>query len=435
MSELLRDVLHRLRNHRRITWFVLGLAVLGSAVAGLHLWTEYHLHAARQALDRYAFDEAQRHLNLCLAVPFRDGDVYLLAARTSRRRDSLQDATKYLEECRRQPGMTKAVVLEHLLLTAQQGGLDGIEGTLYGHVSDDGPEAVLVLEALAKEYLMRSWRPEALECLNKLLVRQPGHPQALLMRARLEEELALNGEGEHEANALRDYEKAVEAASSFEARLGRAGALYRLGRPWDALLEYDRLCSLRGSDADALLGLARCRSRLGEVDKTKWLLDELLERHPDHWEALLDRGRAALHAGQPAEAEKWLRRAADLAPGCEMGPLRSLGQCLEAQHKVEEARRCRDRLSRRQSDLHQVDLLTLQANRDPYNVALRYEIADKLMRLGRERDGVAALYLVLEQQPQHQQAHAALADYFQQIGQSDRAARHRHAANESTPAR
>lgn len=434
MIESVRNLRQKLRMHPCISGLVLVLAVIGSVAAGHRLWTQYHLDAARLALDRYAFDEAQRHLNLCLALPFRDDSIYLLAARTARRRDSYQEAERYLAACKPRQATTKALSLERLLVTAQQGELDGIEGALHARTVSDDPEALLVLEALSKGYVQRFWRTEALACVNELLHRQPGHPQALLLRARLKEEMNAQAKADHEyeAEILRDYEKAIEASPSFDARLGRAGALFRLGQPWDALVQYEQLRPLGESQGEVMLGIARCRFNLGELDAARQLLDELLEQSPQKWDALLERGRLALHSGQPAEAEKWLRRAVDLAPACETGPLRSLGQCLASQHKDEEARRCLDRLSKLEADLLQVELLTSQANRDRYNVALRYEIGTKLMRLGRERDSVAALYFVLEQQPRHGPAHAALADYFDRVGQPERAARHRSAAAEIT---
>ena len=96
-------------------------------------------------------------------------------------------------------------------------------------------------------------------------------------------------------------------------------------------------------------------------------------------------------------------------------------------NKDEEARQCLDRLRQKETNVLRVDRLILQANREPGNVALRFEIAMKLMRLGREQDAVSGLFLVLEQEPQHGAAHAALAGYFEQVGERDRAARHRRA--------
>jgi tetratricopeptide (TPR) repeat protein len=404
---------------------VLILVLVGTAVAAVFLAAQYHLHAAQQALERYALEEAQHHLDLCSRVYFRSASVHLLAAQTARRREDYAAAESHLAACLRLEGMTTAIARERLLLTAQQGDLGDLEGLLKDRTSPSDPEAVLVLEALAKGYANRFWEKDALECLNQLLERQPQHPQALLMRARLWEDQARKGERERETDALRDYQKAVELNPSFEARLGLAGTLYRLGRPAEALLEYERLRPLQPANADVLLGLARCRYSLHEVDEARRLLDAVLERHPNHAAALLERGQLAFHAGELAEAEQWLRQAAAAAPLYDCEPHRLLGQCLEVEHKDEEARRCVERLQEREANVLCVDRKVLQANRDRHNVALRYEIALDLLWLGREQDGVAALFLVLEQDPRHGPAHAALADYFERTGQADRAARHR----------
>src|SRR5262249_48254475 len=151
------------------------------------------------------------------------------------------EAEQHLAACLALQGMTPAVARERVLLTAQQGDLDESLRVLESHISPSDPDADLVLEALAKGYVNRCWHTDALPCLNKLLERRPQHPQALLLRARVWEVLARNGKAEHEADALRDYEQAVELHPSFEARLGLAGTLYRVGRPWDAAVEYEKL--------------------------------------------------------------------------------------------------------------------------------------------------------------------------------------------------
>jgi len=418
---------------RRLTLLVLVLVLLGAGTTGVVLWLRYQRRAAEQALDRSAFDEAQHHLDLYLRVYAGDAAVRLLAARTARRRDAYDEAENHLAACLRHEGMTEPVALERLLLTAQQGDLGDMEGLLQARTGPGNPEAGLVLEALAKGYLNRAWEADALACLDRLLDRAPQDARAWLMRARIGEGRALRGETEHETEALHDYEKAVALNPSFEARLGLASALYRSGRPWEALSEYERLRQERAADPEVLLGLARCRYNLHEVDEARRLLDVLLEQHPDHPAALLERGRLALHAGELAEAEGWLSRADALAPPCDCEALRLLGRCLEAGHKDEEARRCADRLREREADVLRVDRRVLQANRNPDDVALRYQIALDQMRLGRERDGLAALFLVLEQQPRYGPAHAALAEYFERTGQPARAARHRRAAGGRLP--
>jgi tetratricopeptide (TPR) repeat protein len=417
-----------LRRHPRLVLLVLALGIVSAGLAAVFLWRQYHLSAAGRALQGYAFDEAGQHLELCLQVPWDRAAVHLLAAQTARRRDACDEAERHLAACVALGGMTEAVARERLLLTAQQGDLDGVEGLLQACTGADNPEAVLVLEALAKGYANRFWQAHALRYLNLLLQRQPQHPQALLLRARVWEDRALRGETERDADALRDYERAVALHPSFEARLGLAAALYRVGRPWEAMRAYEQLHTLQAGNPAVLLGLARCRYSLHEVDEARRLLEQLVEQHPDDAAALLELGRVALHAGQLAVAEKWLRQAAAIAPPHDGEAHRVLARCLEASGKTEDARRCLDELRAKEAKVLDVERLTLQANREPGNVALRFEVAMKRMRLGREQEAVAALFFVLDQDPRHGPAHQALADYFERTGQPGWAARHRHAA-------
>jgi tetratricopeptide (TPR) repeat protein len=417
-----------LRRHPRLALLALALGVLGAGTATVLLWAQSHRTAARRALDQYAFDEAQHHLELYLRVHPGDADAHLLAARAARRHDAYAEADQHLEACARLGGKPEAVALERRLLAAQQGNLDGLLGPLRARTGEDDPEAVPVLEALAKGFV-NGFRPaHALVCLNILLEREPRHPLAWLMRARLWEDRVLHGETDRDQEALRDYQKAVELNPSFEARLGLARTHYRVGRPWDALLEYERLRRERPDDAGVLLGLARCRYALGEVDEARRLLDGLLRQHPQDAAALLERGRLARHEGRLDEAETWLRQASALAPRYDCEAHHLLYRCLEEEHKTEEARRCLDDLREREAEVLRVERLTLRASRGTPTADQRFEIAVGLMRLGREQDAVATLVSVLEQNPQHRAAHEALADYFERTGQPGRATRHRRAS-------
>jgi tetratricopeptide (TPR) repeat protein len=414
------------RRHPRWALLVLLFSLLSVGTATGYFWSQYHLNAAQRALEGYSFEEAQYHLGLCLKVRFRSAGIHLLAAQTARRRDAYEEAERHLSDSIQLGGMTPAAALERELLSAQQGELDGVESSLRRCINAGGPNAVLALEALAKGYANRFWESESLECLNLLLQRQPRHPQALLMRARAWEKRAQD-QMERGQLALRDYENAVELNPSFECQLGLAGALYQVGRPWEAMRVYERLCAIQPDNPEARLGLARCRYNLHEIDAARQLMDDLLEQYPHHASALLERGRLALHAGQWTEAEKWLRQAAAAAPRDDNESLLLLCRCLEAGQQNAEARRCREELRRRQTEDLDVQRRILQSNRDPQDVALRYEIATELMRLGHEQDSVAFLFLVLEQQPGHEPARAALADYFERSGQPGRAARYRRA--------
>lgn len=425
MIQPLRDLLSFPRRRPWLTLLASLIVLIGAGIGCAFLWAQYHLHAAQAALERFAFEEAQHHVDLCLKVRSGSAAVQLLAAQTARRRDAYDEAERHLAESIRLGGTTEAASLERLLLTAQQGELDGLEASLRGRTAEDDPQALTVLEALAKGYANRFWETNTLMCLNILLGRQPRHPLGLLMRARTWEHRVQQGEWEHNRDALRDYQEAVEVAPTFAARLGLARTLLRMGHAWDALGIYEQLRPSHPADSEVLLGLARCKYLLNEGDEAQRLLDELLERYPRHADALLERGRLELHLGHFPEAEKWLRQAAANAPSYPCDAQRSLCQCLEALGRKEEARNELDELHRREVAFLEVQRQTLRANRQPTDVALRYRIAQENLRLGREAEGVAALFFVLDQNPRHGGAHAALADYFERSGQPGRAARHR----------
>jgi tetratricopeptide (TPR) repeat protein len=411
--------------------YLAGLALVLLTVAPLaaYQWGRHQLGAARQALQRRAFDEADRHLARCLKLPFFRADAHLLAAQAARRRDAYTEAEKHLAACEKAGGRTRGVTLEWLLLDVQQGELDGVDRGLRARAAGDEEDAVLILEALARGYASRFWRTEAVECLNELLRLQPDHVEALLLRARLGEELVRAGRPLPDYDPASDYQHAIALSPTFAARLGLAGALDRAGRPEDAGQIYEQLRGEQPDNPQVLLGLARCRYALSDVEEARRLLEELLRQQPAHGAGLLERGRLELHAGRLAEAETWLRRAADAAVVAETGALRSLCQCLEAEHKDAEARRYGDRLQHNEAEMIRVNGRTFQANRAPDDVALRFAVAGELMHLGREEDAVAALFVVVEQEPRHRQAHAALANYFTRTEQPRRAARHRLAAS------
>jgi tetratricopeptide (TPR) repeat protein len=425
---LLQTLWSFMRQSPRVGVVLLALVLLGVGTACVFLWVQHHLHAAQEALDRYDFAEAQHHLELCLKVRSSNA-LRVLASQAARRRDAYEEAEQHLAACGQMMGMTGSTALERLLLTVQQGDdLDELEALLKARTGPSHAEAPFVLEALAKGYENRFWHADALSCLNQLLERSPEHSQALLMRARIYEDLArISRPAVYYNDALRDYEKAVALRSTPEARLGLAGALYRVGRPWDAMLEYERLRQERRADPEVVLGLARCRFNLHEVDEARRLLEELLERHPGHADGLLERGRLEFHAGYLSQAEEWLRQAVDAAPPIDVEPRRLLCQCLEAQQKSQETRDCLASLRESERNILRVDRIVLQANRDSHNGPLRYQAAVELLRLGREKDAVATAFLALAQDPRHGPSHALLADYFERTGQPRRAARHRRA--------
>jgi len=101
------------------------LLLIGAVVLMIvqYLRRDNDYQAAQKALDRRDFRAASVLLKRWLSGHPRDRDALLLAAQTSRRRGSLDEARYYLEECERQGSRSEGVAREQRLLRLQQGHL------------------------------------------------------------------------------------------------------------------------------------------------------------------------------------------------------------------------------------------------------------------------------------------------------------------------
>jgi tetratricopeptide (TPR) repeat protein len=409
----------------------------GSLAWMLFDWTcgsGYHERAARHALEHRDFVDAAHHLDLYLKAHPTSPEGHLLAARVARRRiepvlpgamddvgrsaagssgsaESADQFRHHLAECRRQGGALKVVRFEEVLFQAQNGRLAAVEDDLQRRVAQDDPDALAILEALIKGYLLTYRLPDAEACLNLWLERKP-EAQAHVWRGWVRERLADTGQ------AIADYRKAVELdPDNLRARLWLAEALTAAAQPREAAAQYEILLERHPENVAVAVGLARCCRDLDDMAKARLLLDDCLAANPDHVPALLERGKLALlSADSPSRAVAWLRRAADRAPH-NYQVLFSLAQALQRAGQTEEARSCRERSQKIAADLQRLNELTHEIGADPKAVDLRFEAGSILLRNGYERDGLRWLDSVLQQDPGHALTHQALAAYYKNKGQ------------------
>jgi Flp pilus assembly protein TadD len=413
------------RRPRAAALGVILLAVLAAAGwwAGRQLWAEHHLRAARAALERRDFSAADAHLEAFLAVRPDDGPAHLLAARCARRAGRYEDAELHLRRCRGPGGLASQATLEGVLLRVQQGRLGEDEAYLKRTITPDHPDAPLVLEALALGYAKTGRLATLLECTDLWLQVRPEDSQALYWRGYAWERF-------HNDDAARDsYARAVAADPlNDEARLalGRL-LLWRLGRPQEALAQWEEVRRRRPEDPAVLLELARGYYAAGRGEDAVRAVDAVLAREPRMPEALGERGKLTLELGQPGQAEGLLREAAALRPD-DREALYNLVRCLEQLGKEDEARTQAARLRKLEADLTRLDELIAAVGRSPDDAGLRCEAGQICLRHGRDRDGLHWLRGALEADPAHRPTHAALADYHERHGRPDLAAAHRRRA-------
>jgi tetratricopeptide (TPR) repeat protein len=422
---LTRNLLAAFRRHP----FALGLGLLavlgvGAAVGGRHLWAWHHYRAAQEALEQPRLAQARAHLALCLEVWPASAPTHLLAARTARRAGAFTDADQLLRRCEVLHADREAVELERALASAQRGDLGAVEASLLSRLKQQTADIPLILEALAQGYLETYRLPEALDCLEQLLRRQPGHVQALLWRALVWERLLYWQE------ALDDYRQAVALdPENDNARLHLAIGLIDQGAFQEADRHLDVLRQRQPGNVSVFLCLARCGRALGRVEEARSLLDRLASVDPRNVPALTERGKLALEAGEFDRAERWLRQAVALAP-FEYNTNYALYQCLQQQGRQEEAKRYQERVKQVQTDLERLRQITEKiVTAAPHDPALACEAGVILLRTGQEDEGLRWLTAALQLDPRHPATHQALASYYERVGRADLAARHRASAS------
>jgi tetratricopeptide (TPR) repeat protein len=397
---------------------------VGALVAAPHLRVWRHLRAARQALERRDFEQAQDHLDRCLADRPDDGELHFLAGQTARRRGAFDLAEQHLHTCGQLGWAPERLALEWALLRAQQGDLDAVEVPLQNRVREGDAESSLILEALASGSLRVYRLRTARKYLEDWLARDPEDFQALLWYGEVMERLT------HFPQAAEAYKKAVQRNPGHDdARLRLARVLVR-NQPAEAAEQFEHLRQRGGPSvqADAVVGLARCRQSLGQPEMAQRLLDEFLaEKEPEHVEALTERGRMALDQGQEEEAGRLLGKAVRLAPH-ERTAVFQYSRCLQRLGRQDEARHWRRRLEQIEQDLRTLEGIHRQVHQSPRDPGLRCTAGLILLRNRQEREGVRWLESALRLDALHRPSHEALADYYQHAGDSARAAFHRRQA-------
>jgi tetratricopeptide (TPR) repeat protein len=417
-----------LRQRRRFL-LVLSLLVLlaaSGAIAAPQVWAEYHLRIGRRALARSRFDEAIRHFDCCLRVRPRNGTVHLLAAQAARRQGDHDAAAEHLSACRDMPALHEGYMLEWALLQAELGDVDSVGDFLFERVVENDPDTGLILEGLAKGYLRIYRTPEALRCLHLWVEREPDCAQALFCRGRAWQSIRSN------ERALDDLRRAIALDPDYhDCRLALAVSLLQSERNDEAVDNLEYLRTKRPGAPEVLFRLAVGRMNLGQRDEARAILDELLEEHPRYPPALTVRGQLALRAGRLAEAEFWLRRAVDEAPYEREANFHLLTCLIKLKVPLEEENRQAGKLKRIEKALDRLTLLGDKMAKQPHEASLHYEIAIIMRTIGREELCCNWLLSALRWDSKYAPAHAALADYYERHGDSEKAAVHRQHASDT----
>jgi tetratricopeptide (TPR) repeat protein len=399
--------------------FLLLLIGLGGYIIVKHLMAWHHYREAVRDADANQLADARCHLDECLKVWKKDTDVHFLAGRVCRRLRAFDDAERHLEICKQYSFDAEKIQLERAMLQAQRDSPADVEGYLMALVLKDHPDSSLILEALIQGYLKTYQLPQAHHCANLWVQRTADSSQAHFWRGMVWEKV-LNNKA-----AAEDFRAVVATEpENFEARLHYADLLLGFKEYAEALEHYEWLAGREPNNLQVLLGLAGCRVGLSQVEQADELLEQLLGNFPDNPLVLAECGKLGMKMGKSADAESWLRRSVSIDP-YEPEAVFALSQVLQQRGKTDEASKWREKHDRIVADLTRLYELNKEIIAAPRDPKLRHEIGVIFLRNGREKEGLSWLGTALQMDPHHRPTHRTLAEFCEKNGMAREAEYHR----------
>jgi tetratricopeptide (TPR) repeat protein len=403
-----------------LTLLTVVVLAAGTAV-GLWRYAVHQWHTAQADLEGGRPHDARERLTLCLSVWPRSTEVHLLAARAARLSGDLDDAEYHLGQCLKlNDGATNAVQIEYLLLRVQTGEVDDVAQALISAVESGHPESPLILETLARSYIIRLRYKSAYACLTRWIEQQPSVATAYQWRGYTLERL------NNHKMAVVDYHKALELDPDLiPVRLRIAEMLLEDKQAPEALPHLERLYRQAPTDPLVQGRLGMCRFLQGDIAEARRLMEAAVVHLPKDPELHVYLARIDLMEGRGVEAERRLRMVLESDPS-DTETLYNLASALQLQGRTAEAAAVRAEYDQKRIVVDRINELLKDVADSPTATANDHaEIGRLLLEIGRDKLGMYWVNRALERDPTNQQAHLALAAHYDRKGDAVKAAGHR----------
>jgi len=227
-------------------------------------------------------------------------------------------------------------------------------------------------------------------------------------------------------NAIEDYSKALELNPDLpNTRLRVAELRLEHNKVKEAEAHLELLAKQFPERADVKARLGQCRFIQDKREEARSLLEEAERDMPDDAPVLIDLAQLDMQEGHWDKAESRLRHALSL-DSTNAEARYNLAACLEHSGRAAEAEAAREQWRKDTALLQRVSK-TIQSEaerptRDPDRLS---EVGAAMLGAKNIQVGLWWLHRALKFDPNHQPTHQALADYYERIGDKDKAALHR----------
>ena len=405
----------------RFLSLIVALSFVGSILA--YWWNDWclerHLSVARSALMSRDTKQALAALEAAAQVDPASSEVQFWMARAHRRRGRLNDVHRYLQRAN-QLGISKSRILrEEWLAMAQAGQMAEAElhlSELLFNPNDDGPD---ICEAYANGYLVSHRYSEAFAIVDAWQKDYPKDPQPHVFRGMVAN---INSSWKM---AAEHFQTALDLAPQRDdIRLQLANALLALRNTTEAASQFQQLLKSCPDDSLVQTGWGRTLLEMGQLDKAREIFAEALKAHPQDFDVLLALGQVELSANRLDEALPLLRQAVLLAPD-DSEARNALANVLQRIGLTTEARSHFEFVAQAQETNARIQTLRERVSINSKDLDSRYELSELLRGNHNQTDRIQWLRSIIEIDPKHQRAQAALAEHYEKTGDTEMAARHR----------
>lgn len=294
---------------------------------------------------------------------------------------------------------------EQILAQAQSGHIQQVERALSQMLMSPGDDGPAICEAMASGYLAVFRLSEAMAILEGWSRDYPSDPQPLVVRGMY------FSQRQAWAQAAAEFEKALGLAPRRDdVRVHWAEALRNLHRLDQAREQFERASRTITDSPAVWVGLGRCLMESGRMTEARQAFEEALRISPKSWEAQFWTGKLLANEGDHARAVPILETAYRERP-FEPDVRYSLALALQAAGRTDEARKHFDYIAAQQKAQSELRNKLEDLERTPSRIDLRYEVGMILVEYGNPQEGLSWLKSVLDLDPTHPGALAAVKQY------------------------
>ena len=398
-------------------------AMLSLIVAAMsYYWSDYrlerHLNVARSALKSRNADKALVELESAENIDPASGEVQFWMARAYRRQGRLSSTHQCLQKALRLGVSKSRVQREEWLALAQVGQLSEAKPHLTElllNPEDDGPD---ICEAYANGYLLSYRFAEAFAVVDAWEKDFPFDAQPQVFRGMV---AYSNSSWKIAAD---HFQRALSLAPQRDdIRLRLANALLFLRNTSEATIHFQQLLKTSPNDPDVSNGWGRTLLELGKLDMARDVFTQTLKTHPEDYDSLLALGQVELNANHLDDALPLLLKVVALNPD-DPETRNALATALQRSGRVVDAAVHFEFVKKAFEINSRIQTLQDRVVRNSKDLESRYEISELLRFRSTSTQRIQWLRSIIEIDPSHQRAQAALAEHYQSVGDDELALKH-----------